>query len=319
VFQFVVLSQFLAIFLLSKVGINIQSIYPILIIISLFIFNTVETSLFDKSIKILLPENRRSVGISLSLVITAMSYIMAPLLAHFSQKIILPSQLCWISIGFLTLYFIMIYFIKDNKKAVLNSNQNLFDFFYLHPTTESKSVVINLLLSFSIATMWINFMTLLAIPIISVYHSQQFISIVLAFSGVGLLFGAISLPFSSWLPCNSTGLFFCVLSTIGCVFIFLIFCDNALICLLAAFSGSVFSYWAYGLSQKISQIRFDSEKLAGFYTLRGACSASLLIIFYLVNIFFSESLTQLLFSILGYLTVYSLVYISIYLGSNTVE
>ncbi|MCL9685395.1 hypothetical protein [Legionella maioricensis] len=315
VFQLVVLSQFLAILLLSHVGINIKNIYPILIIISLFILNTIETSLFDKSIKVLLPENIWSVGISLSLVITALSYIMSPLLANFLQKIILPSQLCWITIVFLTLYFIVLHFIKNNKKAEITSNQNLSDFFHFK-LIGSKKIVIQLLLSFSIATVWINFMTLLAIPIVSVYHSQQFISIVLAFSGTGLLFGAISLSFFSWLPCNSNGLLFCVLSTIGCIFIFLLFCDNYLICLLSAFSGSVLSYWAYGLSQKISQTKFDSEKLAGFYTLRGACSAFLLIIFYVVNIFFSENLTQLSFSIIGYLTAYSLIYTYTYISQK---
>jgi len=312
VFQLVVLSQILVIFLLSEVGVNIQNLYPIIIIISLFIFTTIETSLFDKSIKILLPEKVWSVGISLSLVITALSYIVAPLLANFLQKIILPSQLCWITIGLLAIYLTVLHFIKDNNSAEVNSNhQNLADFFRFN-LSESNKAIIQLLLSFSIATIWINFMNLLAIPIISLYHSQQFLSIVLAVSGAGLLFGAISLSFFSWIPCNTNGLLFCVLSTIGCIFIVLLFCDKYLICLLSAFSGSVLSYWAYGLSQKISQAKFDSDKLAGFYTLRGACSACLLIIFYLVNIFFSENLTQLSFSILGYLTVFSLIYIYSY-------
>ncbi|WP_173236818.1 hypothetical protein [Legionella antarctica] len=312
VFQLIVFSQLLVVFLLSQVGVNIQNIYPILIIISLFIFTTIETSLFDKSIKILLPEKIWSVGISLSLVITSLSYILAPLLANFLQKMILPSQLCWITIGFLTIYLFVLHFIKDNRKALGTSNQNLTNFFRFD-IPENNKIIIQLLLSFSIATIWINFMTLLAIPIISFYHSQQFLSIVLAVSGAGLLFGALSLSFVTGILCYINGLFFCVLSTVACIFIFLLLCDNYFICLLSAFSGSVLSYWAYGLSQKISQSKIDSEKLAGFYILRGACSAFLLIVFYLATIFFSENFTQLSLSILGYLTVFSLIYTYIYI------
>ncbi|HRD68973.1 MAG TPA: hypothetical protein PK657_02400 [Legionella sp.] len=291
-----------------------MSLFAILIAFTfLFVLTVLEVSVFDKSIRTMLPKKDRVHGISLGLVSNSSTYIVPPLVAGMLSKTEIGSVfLCTMILGIF--FMLTINGIKSSTKIISTVKIKFNDFIYL----ESQStflLVLQILLSFSLTTIWMNFAGLLALPLVKASHSQFFVGLMISLGGVGALAGSLSLSRIGFLKSNCTTLLHCFYGTLVCIILFLFFTENSFICLGASFMGGVFSYWLYGLAQKISQEHFSPKILAGFYAIRALFSAFLLIIFYLINLYFSTNIVALVWTVSGYFTVYTIIYLIVFFNT----
>lgn len=309
-FVLIILSQLLILLLLLFKA-NISLILMVFLIVIMFIFTALETMVFDKSIKVMLPDQDRGRGITMGLLTSSISYIVPPFIAstlpHTASHFFLNGTIIVLSL----IYIYLLTFIKDKTKLAIERNLKFVDFFTFSSDLNIPAVL-QLLMSFSLTTLWFNFINFLALPLLKVEHSQLFIGLTISFVGVGSLMGALTASHIHYLEKKYHSLLYCYLGSVLCIILFLLFSEKPSICLITTFAGGMFSYWSYGVAQHISQTDFNEHKLAGFYSIRGSFSALILIFFYLISLAFSKNLYLLTQSLIIFYAFYSVVYFFMY-------
>lgn len=309
-FVLIILSQLpILILLLFKTNMSLTLMVGLIGI--MFILTAFETMIFDKSIKIMLPEHERGRGVTMGLLTSSISYIVPPFVAstlsHPASHFFLSGIIIVLGLA----YIYSLTFIKDKTKLTIEKNLKLADFLAFS-SDQNIPAVLQLLMSFSLTTLWFNFINFLALPLLKVAHSQLFIGLTISLVGVGSLIGALTASHINYLQNKYHSLLYCYLGSALCIILFLIFSEKQSICLMATFAGGMFSYWSYGIAQQISQTDFNEHKLAGFYSIRGSFSALILIFFYLINLTFSKNLYSLILTLIIFYSFYSILYFFMY-------
>lgn len=277
----------------------------------LFMMSAIENSLFDKSIVLLLPSDKRSRGVSLGLVTTSLSYILSPTIASLLLPLI-ASQIIVATTGVSLLIYLVV-LTKLRKKYSISLPSEEVDSIFKPKEFQKTPVLLQLLLAFSLATIWMNFISFLIIPIMKQTHHQLFVGLVLSLSGIGSLLGGLSVGAVFKKNSNKKSLIYCFLYTNISMVLFIGFSASTYLCILLAILGGIFSSWSYGVAQIISQDTLNQHKIAGFYMFRNACSALVLIVFYTINLFFSRNIENLMYSIIIYLILFAALYLMFYL------
>ncbi|ASQ46486.1 MFS transporter [Legionella clemsonensis] len=303
----VLLIQVLTLAILAALinGYHANLIGIILSITVLFIMSSTEVSLFDKSIVLLLPETKRGTGVSLGLATTALGYIVSPLIASLLFKVIASEWIIVSAILLILLYLVPL--MRLNKKyirAEINLANAVFRLkeFKIHP------LAMLLLLTFSLTTVWTNFISFLIIPILKFTHPQWFVGMVLSLSGIGALLGGISVGWMFQNKANRKSLSICFSLTLLSMMLFVLYASSISLSIILALLGGITSAWSYGISQIISQNSLDHNKIAGFYMFRNAFSSSLLMVFYAINAFFARSIDAMVYALVIFLFIFILLY-----------
>ncbi|KTD06863.1 MFS transporter [Legionella jamestowniensis] len=278
----------------------------ILSITVLFIMSSTEISLFDKSIVLLLPEAKRGKGVSLGLATTALSYIVSPLVASLLFKVIASEMIVIFAILIILLYLLPLARLNKNyiridvnlSNAVFRLNE-----FKIHP------LAILLLLTFSLTTVWTNFISFLIIPVLKLNHPQWFVGMILSLSGIGSLLGGMSVGRMFQNNANRKSLTICFSLTLSSMLFFVLYANSIYLSIVLALLGGITSAWSYGISQIISQNCLDHNKIAGFYMFRNAFSSTLLMVFYAINATFARSIDAMIYAIVIFLFIFVLLYI----------
>ncbi|CEK10177.1 MFS transporter [Legionella hackeliae] len=282
----------------------------ILVIVAvLFTMSSTEISLFDKSIVLLLPESKRARGVSLGLVTTAFGYISSPLLASVLLNVVDSKLVTFFA--FISAIIYLLPLAKLNKKYI-SSEVNLDKAIFRLTELKLYPLSLQLLLAFSLTTVWTNFISFLVIPILNLHHPQWFVGTILSLSGIGALLGGMSISWLFQSKSNRKSLGICFAFTVSSMVLFILYSGSVSLSILLALMGGITSSWSYGISQIISQNYLDHNKIAGFYMFRNAASAILLMIFYAINAYFAKSIEAMIYAIVCFLFFFIFLYILFY-------